>query len=98
MMIEITPARNATGIFSRISYTLVVAGELLVDSPLERRAQRGRPSRRPASTAPVPGECAEHERPADEAHDRQEPRQQVEALRSAAPRGSAARTRRRACP
>ena len=61
--------------------TLVEARELLVHSSLERRAQRGRPARRITSTAPVPGKRGEHERPADEAHERQQPREQVEPLR-----------------
>ena len=81
-MTETSPARNATGSFSSIE-----AGELLVDAALELRVERRAP---PWPTASVPSAprlrdqyqaaAAERDRADRDPDERQQPREQVEAV------------------
>src|SRR6266487_102348 len=79
-MTDTSPARNAIGSFSAIE-----ARELVVDSPfelgVERRRGAGRARGRPHAR-PAPGAAADRQRPEQGSPDRQEPSDQIEAVRA----------------
>src|SRR5204863_7116751 len=86
---ETSPARKAIG--RRSAILRVEAGELLVDAPLDvgpqrRTAVRARVARRPsaglagAAAAPSPGEDAQHDGARDDAGERQQPDEEIEAF------------------
>src|SRR4051812_238780 len=80
-MNEAKPAKNASEIRPATSSGLE-ARELFVDAPLEVRVERRSDRRRRcARAAPVPRCSAEHDGAAEHSYQRQQPRQQVEAVR-----------------